>query len=161
MKVKITRCVTLILLIAWMGVIFAFSAQTADKSSKTSSRVVEKVVSVVYPDYDKLDISKKQEVVKHFSIPIRKAAHFFEFSVLGALFCCFISTLDGYIKKHRLAFSLLFSALYAVSDELHQYFISGRACRITDIIIDTCGALFAVMICYVIYLIRRRKKVEQ
>ena len=32
------------------------------------------------------------------------------------------------------------SGLYAVTDEIHQYFVPGRACRLLDVTVDTCGA---------------------
>lgn len=160
MKTKTVRYVTLALLLLWMCVIFCFSAQTAEASTKTSSKVIEKVVAVVYPDYDTLDEPEKQEVVKNFTIPIRKAAHFFEFAVLGALFFTFYLTF-GKLKKYRYALALVSGGLYAVSDELHQTFISGRACRAFDIIIDICGVLFALLIYFALSFMRRRKKVEK
>lgn len=32
--------------------------------------------------------------------------------------------------------------LYALSDEIHQYFVPGRACRVFDVIVDTAGSVF-------------------
>ncbi|MBP3443041.1 MAG: VanZ family protein [Clostridia bacterium] len=34
--------------------------------------------------------------------------------------------------------------LYAVSDEVHQYFVPERACRVFDIFVDTCGAMTGI-----------------
>ena len=36
--------------------------------------------------------------------------------------------------------------LYAISDELHQFFVPGRAFTLEDIFIDTVGITFALMI---------------
>ena len=146
MKNKIFRYVTLVLLVFWMCVIFGFSAQTAEVSTKTSSKVIEKVVSTVYPDYDTLDEPEKQQVINRFTVPVRKAAHFLEFAVLGALFFMFFSTFDGVIKKYRFVFSLAAGFVYAVSDEVHQAFISGRACMAIDLLIDFSGILLAVTV---------------
>lgn len=161
MKSKSVRYVTLALLIVWMCVIFRFSAQTAEVSSKTSSRVIEKVVSAVYPDYDTFDEPKKQQVVNSFTLPVRKAAHFLEFAVLGALFFIFFSTFSGLSGKHRCVFSFVSGFIYAVSDEIHQTFISGRAGRVTDLLIDFSGVLLAATACLLIAFLRRRRKIEQ
>ncbi len=40
--------------------------------------------------------------------------------------------------------------LYALSDEIHQFFVPGRACRILDVLIDTLGSSFFILI-YFLY----------
>ena len=82
------------------------------------------------------------------SFIVRKFAHFFEYAALGFLIGC--------------AFFL--SAIYSVSDEIHQYFVPGRACRIFDVGVDTLGALTGTLILALIILIvnsiaiRRKEK---
>lgn len=161
MKSKSVRYVTLALLVIWMCVIFCFSAQTAEASTKTSSKVVEKLVSVVYPDYDMLDEPEKQQVVNSFTLPVRKAAHFLEFAVLGALFFIFFSTFSGLSGKYRYVFSLVSGFLYAAGDEIHQTFISDRAGRVVDLLIDFSGVLLAATACLLFAFLRRRKRIEQ
>lgn len=41
--------------------------------------------------------------------------------------------------------------LYAVSDEIHQYFVPGRACRLFDVLIDISGSVFFCLL-YFVYL---------
>ncbi len=41
--------------------------------------------------------------------------------------------------------SLLAAVLYSVSDEIHQYFVPGRACRIFDVGVDSLGALTGIL----------------
>ena len=95
------------------------------------------------------------------SFIVRKFAHFFEYAVLGFLIGCalFLS---------RRCFSpitaVICSALYSISDEIHQYFVPGRACRIFDVGVDTLGALTGTLILALIILImnsiaiRRKEK---
>ena len=45
------------------------------------------------------------------------------------------------------AFSLLVTALYGVSDELHQWFVPGRSADVLDIAADAAGGLLAVSAC--------------
>lgn len=39
--------------------------------------------------------------------------------------------------------------LYAISDEIHQYFVPGRACRVFDVLIDTSGSAFFCLVYFV------------
>ena len=56
-------------------------------------------------------------------------------------------TLSGHIK-HPLTMSILFSFLYACTDEIHQIFVPGRSAQFRDILIDTLGASFGATITY-------------
>ena len=44
---------------------------------------------------------------------------------------------------NRYLYPLLFTILYAISDEIHQSFVSGRHGRTADVLIDAAGALLA------------------
>ena len=61
------------------------------------------------------------------SFIVRKFAHFFEYAALGFLIGCAL-----FLSRRRFSpvISVICSALYSVSDEIHQYFVPGRACRI-------------------------------
>ena len=45
------------------------------------------------------------------------------------------------------------AALYAATDELHQYFVPGRACMFTDVCIDSFGALLGILFATVIMIV--------
>lgn len=161
MKNKVIRYSALVLLIVWACLIFHFSTQSSDASTNTSGGVVEKMVVAFYPEYDSLDATVKRVVLSILMAPVRKTAHFGEFAVLGALFFVFYSTFEGVIKKHIILISVLSGLLYAISDEIHQYFVPGRSCRALDVCIDLTGVLSAVFICYLINWIWRRIKIGQ
>lgn len=84
------------------------------------------------------------------SFIVRKFAHFFEYAVLGFLIGCAL-----FLSRRRFSpvISVICSALYSVSDEIHQYFVPGRACRIFDVGVDTLGALTGTLILAFIILI--------
>ena len=68
---------------------------------------------------------------------IRKTAHFFEFAGLAALaYNAFYRTCGS----HKPLPSFALTAVYAVSDEIHQLFVEDRACRLFDVFVDCCGA---------------------
>ena len=52
--------------------------------------------------------------------------------------------------KYPLTMSILFSFLYACTDEIHQIFVPGRSAQFRDILIDTFGASFGAIITYLI-----------
>lgn len=81
---------------------------------------------------------------------IRKSAHFTEYFILCILY---YKTLSISARK-ALAASAVLAVLYAVSDELHQYFVPGRAAMAADVLIDSAGVLLAVL---VLLIIRRRR----
>ncbi|MDC0977727.1 VanZ family protein [bacterium] len=43
------------------------------------------------------------------------------------------------------ALTIGISTLYGISDELHQFFIPGRDCSISDVLVDIIGALTIVL----------------
>jgi VanZ family protein len=71
----------------------------------------------------------------------RKFAHAGEFTIFNWL-------LWRALRAHDLKFgqalilSLAATVLYAVSDEVHQYFVPDRQCRLLDVGIDSLGAIF-------------------
>lgn len=135
----------LILVIVDMAVIFMFSSQNAEKSSEVSKTIVETVVEKII---DKVDESNKLEV-KQDSLEkiIRKTAHFVLFALLGVFTFLMLKT-SGWIGKNMyiFAFTLAICIVYAISDEVHQLFISGRDGNVIDVVIDTSGALIGMSI---------------
>jgi len=87
----------------------------------------------------------------------RKLAHATEFGILNLLL---FRALWGYKMKtsQAIILSFILSVLYAFSDELHQYFVPNRECRLKDVGMDSLGA--AAMTA-VIYLLNRLKFIVQ
>ncbi len=126
--------------IAWMALIFSFSVETAAESTETSGGFISFFMERWIPGFTELTDAQqtaKIESVTHF---VRKSAHFCIFAVLGFLTCAALWSCDAAVKQAFLL-ALLIGALYAVSDEVHQIFVPGRAGMIRDIFLDTCGVL--------------------
>lgn len=119
----IFSCLTL----AVMVLIFMFSCDDGEESAEISESLLDVIIAFV------------GKFVSHNTL--RKIAHFCEFTALG--FCS-----AGFFKftfcKDKFYYPLIFSAVYAVTDEIHQYFVPGRACRLFDVFIDSCGALTGI-----------------
>ena len=140
MKLKRKRVISWTMVILMMAVIFLFSAKTADASEQMSMGVtqwISKLVGISPAEaggfgnslYDMLS------VMDHY---VRKTAHFLEYALLGVLVCRALG-IDVKKKAHLLGAALAFCSLYAVTDELHQYFVPGRSCQIKDVMIDSSG----------------------
>ena len=92
---------------------------------------------------------------------VRKSAHFIEYLILGS---CLMLLWDQWkLQKKQKPDNAYFAAyfpwltgsLYAVSDEFHQRFVSGRSCELRDILIDSCGVAIGA---FVIALLNRRRR---
>jgi VanZ family protein len=101
----------------WMGMIFAFSAQS-------------RLPSAPQPWLDFL---------------FKKGAHFTVFAVLAALLW---RALEWRPRAWMWAWPL--TVIYAISDEWHQSFVSGRHPQATDVLIDACGAATALLLAWMI-----------
>lgn len=158
-KDLIKKIVAWCLVVLWMCIIFHFSAQVSKKSDKTSSSTIKKVASAISPSFRKLPEKVKDKKVRPYNNMVRKCAHFIEYAVLGIL--SYIAFLQHKkTSKNTLKYALLLSVLYAISDEIHQYFVPGRACRWLDVLIDTGGAtvgIFLIMILIKIYTKEKEK----
>ena len=90
-------------------------------------------------------LSKKMQraLRRQYRFYVRKAGHFSEFLLLGL---SLRMLLEGLPVKWKKSVSWVLGALYAVSDEIHQMFVSGRSCQVTDVGIDGAGALAGVFL---------------
>lgn len=145
----------------WMAVIFSFSAQNAEASSESSDSVVETVIKYFDRNFDSLTAAEQAARCDRLSFYIRKAAHFSAFAVLGVLTASAVSRHTSSLKLTAVL-SEAVCVLYAVSDEIHQYFVPGRACRLFDIGVDSAGCtLFILITLAVIHRYRRRCAARQ
>ena len=124
---------------AVMLLIFLHSAMPAAVSSAESGAVAGILAKLLGLD----------AVPPAFTTLVRKAAHFTVFLLLGL--CVRPNMKKGW-------HAALFCLLYAVTDEIHQHFVSGRSCEARDMLIDSCGVALGVLICFLIT--RRKRRTE-
>lgn len=142
------RKVFLVLLILCMVIIFLFSNQNAYESKKVSDNVAIKILEIKSGlEKKKISEEDKQIFIKNTRTIIRKSAHFIIYFILGIVL---LKTLKIYNIKHVYFYAILFSFLYACSDEVHQYFISERTAKFLDVFIDTVGSSLGVLLEYLI-----------
>lgn len=140
------------------GVIFWFSSNPANDSTKQSSLIVDIVKKDIFPELSGLDTQRDTDTVDDvLSVIVRKTAHFSVYTLLGL--CAFGGF--WFLKKKQLRFLAAWGAatVYAVSDEIHQHFVPGRSCEVRDMCIDSAGAALGAGICLVIVLLAAYRKI--
>lgn len=136
--------------LAWMlfltisVAIFVFSHQPAEQSSKVSKTVLTQVLEKTVSGYKEMPKVEQEKLIKTYHAAIRKAAHLGIYTLWGWSFT-FLLFLYGKRVNTTIAMVLCGGFLYAVSDELHQMFINGRAGRLSDVLIDTIGVGIGVL----------------
>ena len=135
----------LTLTIFMMIIIFIHSAMPADLSSSESKWIVSIIRKFINLDPDRI------------TFLVRKTAHFLEYLLLGIFTAQVFRYTEqiGVIRRlgpvGKLTFrgachAVICGILYAVSDEIHQYFVPGRSCEIRDMCIDAAGVLCGCLV---------------
>ena len=149
--------INIILLVLWMGLIFNFSNDNGDNSSRKSERLIITVTEKI--NNKKMTNEEKEKILDKYSIPVRKIAHMFLYYILGLLSFLLLYQLYG-LKPVTVIYTLIFCLIYAITDELHQLFIIERSSEFKDILIDTCGS-FIFLIIPIIILLKRKKNINK
>ena len=142
------RIVFLFLSVMWMSLIFYFSSQTADISGASSGGIALKIIKLFVD-------SPSPELVGIFETIIRKIAHFTEYAVLAILLYQTMRSFN--ISTNKAFLSVIIAIVYAITDEVHQHFVPGRACRVYDMFIDSFGSLSGYYISKAFYVFKSKK----
>lgn len=156
---KIKQTILLILIIILCAIIFFFSNQPADKSSNTSGGFI-KLILEINPFTKNLEERQKLELQESLSHIVRKGAHFSIYAVLGLLLMTYANTYNISVKE-KLLISFIAGTLYAITDEVHQFFVPGRSCEFRDVCIDGSGLLFGIAIILICNKIKKRGRTNE
>ena len=128
--------------LAIMALIFFFSSDTASASDAKSGVFVDLLLPfAAWLDADML------------SFLIRKGAHFSIYALLGI--CVYMALFHA--GKAKAAAAWIICALYACSDELHQMMVMGRSAQLSDVALDSLGALCGILLCLWIIAWKRKR----
>lgn len=140
--------------ILWMAMIFLFSHQPATESSDLSSGITKTIADIITSAAP--DIKLNQESLHFF---IRKCAHFGVYMILGLLVANGLSH-NNMSRSKLILLAFLICGFYAISDEIHQLYVPGRSGQVSDVLIDSSGALVGILAIVAIrsWLIKKRNK---
>lgn len=156
MKINIIRIVLFILILTTFITIFRFSSQDGQTSSSLSKEVTENVTKRINK-IQNLEETERKNVLNRIEKIIRKIAHFSLYTIVGILLMSLACTYE-FTEFKRGGISFLIGLMYACLDELHQFFISERSAQITDVMIDSMGVLFGILLVMLIYKIYTSRK---
>lgn len=139
--------------LAVMALIFWFSAQPGAVSGALSDQLAQTVehsgARAAVPGW----FSANQNA------NIRKWAHIYIYCALGVSMALTVHAWAGSIGLGgQVALAAALCALYAASDELHQYFVPGRAMLLSDIGVDALGFLPCIAVVFLLLWRRGRGK---
>lgn len=141
------RVILLILIAAATAFVFIHSSMPADVSGEESEGVLKFIKNLF--KFFGIDVALTDHIV-------RKAAHFIEFSVLGALL---MSCAYSYNKTRPLKYCsqiLFFGLAIPVADEAIQLNVEGRSGQITDVLLDFSGVIFGALVMFIVFAVYRR-----
>ena len=94
---------------------------------------------------------------------IRKLGHLTEYAILAMLLWRALRSGTRWQVKMSILFlvAALASAIFAASDEFHQSFVPSRTASPTDVMIDICGTLIGLSICWMFAKRRNSAKINQ
>ena len=146
-KKLIVTVTAAILLTALYAVIFVFSAQSGDQSGHVSmsfsERAVEFLNTLAGGKWSRQFI---EEMILYFEHPIRKLAHFTEYTCMGILVYLIWSP---WMKRGKRLYLLILAWVFVSGglDEFHQLFVPDRWGSFADVCLDTCGGAFGLLLC--------------
>lgn len=165
--------ISILISLTIMVVIFMLSAQSSGESGSLSDAVARMLAEIFIGGFDQLSPADQASIIASWAWPVRKTAHATEYACLAIswVMTCWQYMLwsrerSGAATPSRaLAFrstvtAFIIAVLYACTDELHQLFIDGRAGQITDVLVDSSGALVGCLLSFATLraIIRARQK---
>ncbi len=140
-----------VLLLLTAAFIFLMSSRDVDESLRDSSGFDRMLAHLVVDGFDEMGPEEQQAAALALDEPIRHIAHTAEFFALGALLTliCILIGIPVWIAWAA-------GTLYGVLDEVHQLFVSGRGCQISDMAFDALGALLGLITVLIIAKAGRR-----
>lgn len=137
---RLKRMLLWLAVLGLMAVIYAFSAQAGTESDGMTAVAVMPLAELLGSLQDGDAAANAEQLYIILGTIVRKIAHVCEYALLGLLVSQLLQTYG--IARPLLAIGLCIA--YAVTDELHQACVPGRAGRVTDVLIDGLGVTLGV-----------------
>ena len=157
-RIRVLRAFLWLMVIVTALLIFSFSSETGELSTVTSDAVTRFFIGLFDPVYDGRTAEEQRDVFRFASQIVRKCAHFSEFALLGLWLRWLFA---AYTDQHRSLAAWGIGTGYAVTDEVHQLFVSQRAAMPVDVLIDSLGVMAGVLVAWAVWTLCRRRKGER
>lgn len=154
MTKRLSKAASFIPAVIWMYVIYELSDKPAPKSSVQSETLALRLVRMI-TRFSSMTEGERVQLSLIIEPYIRDIAHMAEYAILFLLLYIAMRVFISY-RCRALILSLAICFVYACTDEIHQYFVPGRAFELIDIGLDTLGAGIAAVL--FLFLITRHQK---
>ena len=153
---RLSKAASVIPAVIWMYVIYDLSDKPAPKSSVQSETLALRLVRMS-TRFSSMTEGERVQLSLIIEPYIRDIAHMAEYAIL---FILLYIAMRVYISGRcgALILSLAICFVYACTDEIHQYFVPGRAFELIDIGLDTLGAVIAAVL--LLFITKRQKNVS-
>jgi VanZ family protein len=154
----------LIPLLLLLVIVFLVSGQTAEQQSMRELLIVllpnkpfESFLNLFQIPYWGILVSVEERGYYAFvEFLIRKGTHFIYFGLIGLAIYVALPVI-----KYRKLTAVAITMFLAIADEFRQSFTSGRTASLQDVILDTSGAIVALLLLTFVQWLKRRKNVSQ
>lgn len=171
MKKALISILLLTMAVGWMYIIYKLSDMNTQKSNGKSTDIIALFIE------DTLDVtneygithsrpsdSKLAKASQLINAPLRKVMHASVYLALSFIIILFMKILLN--NKHywiALIITMVLCVSFAITDEYHQTFVSGRTGQPLDVCIDSAGSLIGAGIYTTYYIVYKNgyKKAEK
>lgn len=142
------------IIILWLCVIFFFSNSDASLSTIHTNIAINKLIEL--SEHNAFFNFMLTKLTENYSLvySIRKLAHLTIFCVLQIIVFAVMMRNKKSILSATIC-SMLVVTMYAIFDEIHQYFIPGRSCQLKDVFIDMAGGSVGLLISYISIILKK------
>ncbi|MBR7033642.1 MAG: VanZ family protein [Clostridia bacterium] len=157
---KYLKWIFTVLAVLMMAFIFVMSSRSASDSTNESGGVCRLIGQIFWRDFEEWTPAEQLNFIKSINGAVRQSGHFFEFSLLGVLFHL---TFSSWGVKPKIAFPVSAGSgvFYALTDEFHQLFVTGRSMEFKDVIYDSAGVLFGCLVVWLIVKASRKRRAKK
>lgn len=149
-------------LLLLLVIVFLVSGQTAKQQSMQEilrawfpNKPLESFLSLFQFPYWGILVSVEERGYYEFvEFLIRKGTHFIYFGIIGLAIYIALPRF-----KYRKVTAVVITMLLAIADEFRQSFTSGRTASLQDVMLDTSGAIAALLLLTFVQWFKRRKNV--
>lgn len=141
-----------------MCMIFYFSSQTGEESSRVSLQVSKYLIGSTDGCFAfGLSAEQVEQMMEFIHVAVRKLGHVIEYFILAVTvaFPLYVNSFRG--KKWNICVAV-FCVLFAALDEFHQSFVAERGPSIRDVGIDSIGILLGIVLANLVCRVRNRKR---
>ena len=130
--------------------IWGHSMMPRERSAEESGRLMGLLKPLLDPN-GQID----EDLFDHY---LRKAAHFSEFAALGFCMSGFLMNLQWKKCRWRIPTAVMACVAVAAVDESIQLFAIERGPQVRDVILDSCGAVFGIVVFLLVFYLYRKRK---